>query len=165
MKNVIIDEVIVYIKMILSKIEKKHENFINAPWYIRLIRVIKNIMNNQYISELQRQVEKARNNKETLFIMDIEKAKLLIDYAQKACNEIQMQMQDDILRDAKRYRWLRDSDNFPIDDIPDDSIWDHLCEKDRADFDSFIDLMMGNESLGAAKLLMLSADQSEVEQS
>jgi hypothetical protein len=74
-------------------------------------------------------------------------------------------VQDDILRDAKRYRWLRDSDNFPMDDIPDDSIWDHLCEKDRADFDSFIDLMMSNKSFGAAELLMLSADQSEAKQS
>ena len=67
--------------------------------------------------------------------------------------------------DLKRYRWLRDSDNFPMDDIPDDCIWDHLCEKDRSDFDNFIDFMMRNSEDGAGTLLAkLNEHREPVEQ-
>ena len=42
-------------------------------------------------------------------------------------------------RDARRYQWLRDPDNFGPDEGDGPSGWDQLCELAGDDFDAFID--------------------------
>ena len=41
--------------------------------------------------------------------------------------------------DAIRYRWLREKDNFPVDEGDGRTLWEDLCELDTADFDAWID--------------------------
>jgi hypothetical protein len=47
----------------------------------------------------------------------------------------------DMIQDCKRYRALRDPDNFPPDESNPDgpSLWDQLCNLEGDDFDQFID--------------------------
>lgn len=42
-------------------------------------------------------------------------------------------------KDAERYRWLREKDNFPGDDGDGESLWDQLCDVECDEFDEFID--------------------------
>ena len=46
--------------------------------------------------------------------------------------------------DATRYRWIRDKDNFPMDEGEGDSVWDFLCDLECSEFDSFIDEVINN---------------------
>ena len=52
--------------------------------------------------------------------------------------------------DARRYRWLRERDNFPGDEGDGPSLWDQLCDLECDEFDQFIDKAMAEQEKPAA---------------
>ena len=48
-------------------------------------------------------------------------------------------------KDAARYRWIRDRDNFPAGADERESGWDILCDLDCREFDYFIDSFISSQ--------------------
>lgn len=84
------------------------------------------------------------NNDNSGSLFDSEKG-FVMAFEAGATIRIVCQLQEEnarLERDAARYRWLRDNDNFPEDYESDISKWDELCTLAMENFDDWIDKHM-----------------------